>query len=363
MPKALYYGDNLEVLRSGVIPPESVDLIYLDPPFNSNATYNVLFKAPSGKQSQAQIEAFEDTWHWTADDGAELAFDEVMHSGNTEAANMLNAIRSFLGENDMMAYLTMMAVRLLGLHRVLKPTGSLYLHCDPVASHYLKILLDSVFGASHFRNEIVWKRTYAHGGADRWGDVHDTLLFYSKTDDYTWERPLQALDPGYISDKYRFEDDRGQYRLVVLTGPGTTKGQSGKTWRGYDPTTAGRHWAVPKAALSALAAQKIKIPSDLHEQLELLFKHDYIRFPEKKGGSQGVPEFKLYLPKGQPVQDVILDIPPINSQAQERLGYPTQKPVSLLERIISASSKEGEIVLHPFCACAPPVHPATNLPH
>src|SRR5262249_21175836 len=180
MPKALYYGDNLEVLRSGVIPPESVDLIYLDPPFNSNATYNVLFKAPSGKQSQAQIEAFEDTWHWTADDGAELAFDEVMRSGNTEAANMLRAIRSFLGENDMMAYLTMMAVRLIELHRVLKPTGSLYLHCDPTASHYLRVLLDAVFGPRQFLNEITWKRTSAHNDPQRFGRISDRLLFYSK---------------------------------------------------------------------------------------------------------------------------------------------------------------------------------------
>ena len=157
MTNALFYGDNLDVLRSS-IPDESVDLIYLDPPFNSNASYNVLFKAPSGKQSEAQIEAFEDTWHWTADKGAELAFDEVMHSGNAEAANMLKAIRSFLGENDMMAYLTMMTVRLLELHRVLKPAGSLYLHCDPTASHYLKIVLDAVFGIRNFRSEIVWKR-------------------------------------------------------------------------------------------------------------------------------------------------------------------------------------------------------------
>src|SRR5215813_11887875 len=164
MTNALYYGDNLAVLRES-IRDESVDLIYLDPPFNSNATYNVLFKAPSGKQSQAQIEAFEDTWHWTADDGAELAFDEVMHSGNTEAANMLNAIRSFLGENDMMAYLTMMAVRLIELHRVLKPTGSLYLHCDPTASHYLRTLLDAIFGPAAFRNEIIWQRTTPKGHA------------------------------------------------------------------------------------------------------------------------------------------------------------------------------------------------------
>jgi site-specific DNA-methyltransferase (adenine-specific) len=154
----LYYGDNLFVLRESVA-SESVDLVYLDPPFNSNASYNVLFKAPSGAQSPAQIEAFDDTWHWN--ESAERAFDEVLTGGHSDAAIMLKAMRSALGENDMMAYLAMMAVRLIELHRVLKPTGSLYLHCDPTASHYLKILMDAIFGVRNFVNEIVWKRTGA----------------------------------------------------------------------------------------------------------------------------------------------------------------------------------------------------------
>src|ERR1700747_1720288 len=166
----LFYGDNLAILREDV-DDESVDLVYLDPPFNSNANYNLLFKVPDGHQSQAQIEAFDDTWHW--DESAEQAFDEVMESGNSDAAEMLRAMRSFLKENDMMAYLTMMAVRLLELHRVLKPTGSLYLHCDPTASHYLKILLDSIFGPTKFLNEIVWKRTSSSNNPRRWGPIHD----------------------------------------------------------------------------------------------------------------------------------------------------------------------------------------------
>ena len=166
MTNHLYYGDNLAVLRDHIA-TESVDLVYLDPPFNSNASYNVLFRGPSGNQSAAQIEAFDDTWHWT--DAAETAFAEVLRSGNANAAEMLRAMRGFLGENDMMAYLAMMAVRLIELHRVLKPTGSLYLHCDPTASHYLKILLDAVFGVPIFRNEIIWKRSTSHGndGTDR----------------------------------------------------------------------------------------------------------------------------------------------------------------------------------------------------
>ena len=174
MANALYYGDNLQVLREHIA-SDSVDLVYLDPPFNSNANYNVLFKAPGGAQSQAQIEAFEDTWHWN--DVAEQAFDGVMQSGNSSAADMLRAMRSFLGENDMMAYLAMMAVRLLELHRVLKKTGSLYLHCDPTASHYLKILLDAVFGRENFLSEVSWKRTGTHSSSKRWGPVHDVILY------------------------------------------------------------------------------------------------------------------------------------------------------------------------------------------
>ena len=164
MANALYYGDNLDVLRDREhFPDGSIDLIYLDPPFNSQASYNVLFKGPSGKMADAQIEAFEDTWHWG--EGAERAFAEVLASPYTQAAALLHAMRSFLGENDVMAYLAMMAVRLLELHRVLKPTGSLYLHCDPTASHYLKILLDAVFGIRNFRSEIIWKRSTSHGTA------------------------------------------------------------------------------------------------------------------------------------------------------------------------------------------------------
>jgi len=176
----LYYGDNLTVLR-GTIDDESADLIYLDPPFNSQATYNVLFRGTSGERSHAQIEAFEDTWHWG--DEAELAFDGVMTGQNSSASEMLRSMRAFLKENDMMAYLSMMAVRLLELHRVLKPTGSLYLHCDSTASHYLKILMDAIFGVERHINEIIWKRTSAHGDATRkFAAIHDTILYYGKSD-------------------------------------------------------------------------------------------------------------------------------------------------------------------------------------
>jgi site-specific DNA-methyltransferase (adenine-specific) len=218
--KALYYGDNLQILRERIA-SESVDLVYLDPPFNSQASYNVLFKAPTGEQSQAQIEAFEDTWHWN--DHAERAFDEVMACGNTDVAELLRAMRSFLKENDMMAYLTMMAVRLLELHRVLKPTGSLYLHCDPTASHYLKILLDSIFGADNFRNEVVWKRTRAHNDKNltRFGAVHDIILFYSKSKQRRFNRIFTERDEDAPNthDLYRHTDGK-LYRKGDCRAPG-----------------------------------------------------------------------------------------------------------------------------------------------
>ena len=215
----LYYGDNLQVLREH-IKDESVDLIYLDPPFNSAANYNVLFRAKSGEQSQAQIEAFEDTWHWN--DSAALAFDEVINSKNTDAAHMLRALRSFLGENDMMAYLAMMAARLLELHRVLKPTGSLDLQCDPTASHYLKIMLDAIFGPENFRNEITWKRKAGRGETNnkaiRFGVSHDVLHFYAKSAANRFNRQVRANNPEYIASKFVHEDSDGRrYRLDNLT--------------------------------------------------------------------------------------------------------------------------------------------------
>ena len=187
----LFYGDNLHVLRESIA-DESVDLVYLDPPFNSNASYNVLFKAAGGGQSAAQIEAFDDTWHWN--DSAERAFDEVLTGQHSEAAIMLKAMRNALGDNDVMAYLAMMAVRLIELHRVLNPKGSLYLHCDPSASHYLKLLLDAIFGAEHFQNEIIWKRTSAHSSSKRFGPVHDVILYYSKSETHTWNQVFQPYD-------------------------------------------------------------------------------------------------------------------------------------------------------------------------
>ncbi len=355
----LFFGDNLEILQSGRIPVESVDLIYLDPPFNSSATYNVLFAEKTGEKSAAQITAFEDFWQWDATAAAH--YHELVTAGPAKLSTLVQALRSFLGTNNMMAYLTEMAIRLVELHRVLKPTGSLYLHCDPTASHFLKMALDAVFGVKNYRNEIIWKRTYSHGSAKKWGGIHDTIFFYTKSDSYCWNKLFQTYDEKYLESKYRFHDERGRYRLVVLTAPGATKGESGRPWRGYDPTKAGRHWAVPGKALAELQEEGLEIPEGLHNQLELLYHRNFIRFPEKKDASIGIPEFKLYLGKGAPIQDIITDIPPINSQAQERLGYPTQKPLALLERIIQVSSNEGDLVLDPFCGCGTTVTVAERL--
>jgi len=335
----LYYGDNLTVLKN-CFDDESVDLIYLDPPFNSQATYNVLFKSTAGEQSRAQIEAFEDTWHWG--DEAALAFDGVMTSGNSDAAEMLRAMRSFLKENDMMAYLSMMAVRLLELHRVLKPTGSLYLHCDPTASHYLKVLMDGIFGAVNFRNEVIWKRNSAHSDAKQrarhYGRLTDSILFYSKGDNPTWKTMYRPYDQEYIDRDYRRVDPDGRrYRIDNIQGPGGA--EKGNPY--YEVMGVSRHWRYSREKMQQLIEQG--------------------RIIQTRPGA--VPQYKRYLDEmpGVSAQNLWDDIPVINNRSSEHLGYPTQKPLALLERIIEVSSNEGEIVLDPFCGCGTAIHAAQRL--
>jgi len=334
----LYYGDNLKILRE-YIKDETVDLCYLDPPFNSNRNYNVLFKDESGKEADAQITAFEDTWHWTR--SAEETYHELLMQAD-DVSKMIEAFRGFVGTNQMLAYLVMMTARLVELHRVLKPTGSLYLHCDPTASHYLKILLDTIFGALNYRSEIIWKRTSSHNSAKRFGPIHDTIFFYSKSDNYVWNNAYQPYDESYIKGFYRYEDETGRkFRLSDLTGAGIRHGETGLEWRGINPTAKGRHWSSP--------------PSVLEE----LVKQGRIYFPPK--GS--MPAYKRYLDEmsGVSAQDVISDIQPLSAQSAEKLGYPTQKPVALLERIVQASSNEGDVVLDPFCGCGTTIAAAQKL--
>jgi site-specific DNA-methyltransferase (adenine-specific) len=344
----LYYGDNLDILRSRTYFPDScVDLIYLDPPFNSNRNYNVLFKDESGKQAESQITAFEDTWHWGAN--AEQTFNELIvgEYASERVGKTIAALREIVGTNQVMAYLVMMTARLVELHRVLKPTGSLYLHCDPSASHYLKVILDTIFGATNYRNEIIWKRTHAHNSANKWGPIHDVIFFYTKSDQYTWADIRQSYEEDYVNKFFKFNDNdgRGLYWTGDLTASGTRNGETGKEWHGFNPTTKGRHWAYPP------------------DVLEKMNKDGRIFWPKK---SDAWPKLKRYLneAKGIPLQDMILDVSSLvtmGGDKQERLDYPTQKPVALLERIISASSNPGDIVLDPFCGCGTAIAAAQKL--
>lgn len=343
MPNAntLFYGDNLAILREHIA-DDSVDLIYLDPPFNSNANYNVLFRAPGGEQSQSQIEAFEDTWHWNVT--AERAYAEVLQSGNSDAANMLAAMRSFLGTNDMMAYLAMMAVRLIELHRVLKPTGSLYLHCDPTASHYLKLLLDAVFGPKQFRAEVIWKRTNARGTKGKWPRLHDTILQFSKTNAFKQKLLTVAADTQKLPHTLITGPDGLKYQTYELTGAGTRSGETGQPWRGFDPNSYGRHWG------------------NLHGYLDDLNAKGQIHWPKKGGFPRRLADQPFEAAdRVTTVGDVWTDVDRINQSAGERLGYPTQKPLALLERILEASSEEAELVLDPFCGCGTTVHAAQKM--
>lgn len=356
MENTLYYGDNLDILKR-YVKDESVDLVYLDPPFNSNATYNVLFKEKDGSEAASQIRAFDDTWTWGQDD--EAVFADIQFAGGKVAA-CLGAFRLFLGPCDMLSYLVMMAPRLIELRRVMKPTASVYLHCDPAASHYLKMLMDAIFGPDKFYNEIIWKRTSSHNRAKRWGPIHDCILFYGKTDKVKWNRIVQDYDEKYIDSFYRFQDEKGRYRIDNLTGPGVRTGDSGKPWKGCDPKS--RHWEPPpdRALPDWFIFPKGYAEMSVRDRLDILNEQGLIYWPLKKGG---VPSFKRYLISGAgvPVQDIIDDIQPVQTHAMERLGYPTQKPTALLERIIQASSNEGDVVLDPFCGCGTTIAAAQAL--
>lgn len=337
----LYYGDNLDILRDRAYFPDAcVDLIYLDPPFNSSRSYNVLFKDESGRQSDAQITAFEDTWHWGRTAGDTL--EDLLTQAPPRVGTAMGALREIIGANQMMAYLVMMTARLVELHRVLKPTGSLYLHCDPTASHYLKIILDTIFGAENFLNEIVWKRSHAHNSGLKFGPIHDVLLYYVKSNTYTWNPQHRQFDDSYIESHYKYVEDGRRYKRQDLTGSGIRNGETGKEWRGIDPTPKGRHWMRPPSELEKMDAQGL------------------IYWPDKPGAW---PYLKLFLDErlGMLLQDVWEDIDPVNPVAKERLGYPTQKPLALLERIISASSNPGDLVLDPFCGCGTAVAAAQKL--
>lgn len=254
----------------------------------------------------------------------------------------------------MMAYLAMMTIRLHELHGKLKPTGSIYLHCDPTASHYLKVVLDGIFGPNCFLNEIVWKRTGAHSAARRWADVHDSILFFSRSRNYTWNKVYTPYDDAYKA-RYKNEDEDGRrWSDDNLTAPGIRRGESGAAWKGYNPTEKGNHWKVSNLAVSEIVGDEKCRTLNTIDKLDVLNDAGLIHWPK----SGGFPRFKRVLGKGMPVLDVITDIAPLNSQAQERIGYPTQKPLSLLDRIILSSSNPGDVVLDPFCGCGTTIESA-----
>lgn len=344
MVKKLFYGDNLDILRDK-IETETIDLIYLDPPFNSQANYNVLFKTPEGEKSQAQITAFEDTWVWGIE-SERFLFDLKNIKG--ELWELLDLLVRTLGKNSLSAYLVMMTIRLVELHRVLKQTGSLYLHCDPTASHYLKMILDLIFGANNFRNEVTWKRQSAHSDAKhRFSNVTDILLFYVKSKEAKFNPQYGDYDPEYIAKNYRHNDDdgRGFYCLGDMASPNPRPNMM-YNWLGFSYPEKG--WRYQQ------------------ETMQKLHEEGRIYYPKKADGSYDFskrPCLKRYLEeqKGNIITNIWTDIQSLSAQAKERIGYPTQKPLALLERIINASSKEGDLILDPFCGCGTAVHAAEKL--
>jgi len=337
----LYYGDNLDVLRRH-IQADSVDLVYLDPPFKSNQDYNILLKEKNGARSQSQIKAFADTWQW--DEPASRAYEEVAEKGGHVSLAM-QALRRYLGETDMLAYLAMMAPRLVELKRVLKETGSIFLHCDPSASHYLKMLMDSVFGGEMFVNEIVWRRSHTRSSISRrFRRAHDVILFYAKGPGYKFNMQYGVLSKA-SKELYSHPDERGSWQSVPLLVSGRRKGKTGEPWHGIDPNLRGKngmHWVTTS------------------DKLDEYDRQGLIIWPQKPGGT---PRLKYYLDEspGVPAADFWDDIPIIASSSSEALGYPTQKPQALLERIIQAGSDEGDVVLDPFCGCGTTVAAAQHL--
>ncbi|MER9051952.1 DNA methyltransferase [Mesorhizobium sp. M0923] len=339
----LYFGDNLDVTRK-YVEPGSVDLIYLDPPFNSNARYNVLFKSPREDVSSAQVGAFLDFWIWGYE--AERAYEHLLTRVGGETGAIVRALRAALGDSDMMAYLVMMAIRLVELHRALKPTGCMYLHCDPTASHYLKIILDAIFGVANYRNEVTWRRSRNPKGsqhqAKRYSPDTDSILFYAKSDDAVLriERIKRPLSKEELLEKYDRVDNLGSFTdgPVVRSPSMGARENLSYVYKDYDPSPWG--WRMEEDKLAAI---------DMRGDLGWT--------------SNGKPYRKLRMDDdtGAPVGNCWTDISSLNPQSAERIGYPTQKPLALLERIIKASSNEGDLVLDPFCGCGTTVHASETL--
>lgn len=355
-----------------------------EPPFNSEAVYNVTF-ADAGDAS-AQIHAFDDTWKWSVETGQQ--YDYLVSGGGLpeKPAEALRAIRALVRESPLTAYMVNMTPRMVELHRVLKSTGSLYLHCDPTASHYLKVMLDSIFGPKCFRSEIIWRRTGAHGKARRFTPVHDVILFYTKTDGdgYTWNRPTLPYMKGHVAEYFVQDGDtwRTNYYGNVLTGSGLRGGESGMSWKGFNPSDKNRHWAIPGKLVEDCGEDFSGMTQ--HQKMDRLFELGYITITEGEAWpmyqhsikpSDGVtaPDIWAYQPYTEGTvfdveapgftssNGIDADVRWLSPKDRERLGYPTQKPVGLLERIIAASSNEGDLVMDPFCGCGTTLDAAIRL--
>lgn len=359
-PNALLYGDNLDIMPQ--MKQHSVDLIYLDPPFNSQQSYNMVYSTLTGRPVAEQKVAFADTWSMT-DDQVQM-LDEMptlVHRFGIDPiySELWRTWLMALKDTNprLLSYLIYMLRRLMEMSVLLKDTGSIYVHCDPTASHYLKVLMDGLFKHSNFRSEIIWKRTTAHSASRRWNDVHDTILFYSKTDKYRWNRVVTPHSAEYLARFKRSDPDGSKWTDDNLTGPGVRNGESGQPWRGFDPTAKGSHWKVSNKAVEGIVGEQVAKTMGTIEKLEVLDGAGLIYWPQK-AGANSFPRFKRKVGDGTPIQDVVTDIAALNSQAEERLGYATQKPIALLKRIIEASTNEGETVFDPFCGCGTSVYAA-----
>lgn len=374
----LYYGDNLTIMRN--MPNMCVDLIYLDPPFNSQRNYNLIYKKLTGQPIPEQEEAFCDAWEMDAEKldlvrNMKIAFEEYGAD-----PNLLNFWETWIKalrytRPHLLAYLIYMTYRLFEMRRILKPTGSLYLHCDPTASHYVKVIMDGIFGHLNFRNEIIWRRTGSHNQTKSYGSIHDTILFYTKSGNYTFNVLKRPYMRGHVKSRYAI-DKTGKAKFTsggnILTGAGASGGESGAVWRGFDPSAKNRHWAIPKY----LAEQ---MPDDFHklsvlQRLEALYGAGLVEI--KPGSAWPTPVRYLKDTDGQPIQDlwaaqpytqdtvygtheiIDADVAWFGTTDPERLGYPTQKPIGLLERIIKASSNEGDVVFDPFAGCGTTIYAA-----
>lgn len=341
----LYFGDCLEILEKYLIPhnPDGfIDLVYIDPPFNSKRDYNILFESADLNDSTAQKQAFADTW-------SNISYmDELdrIQDLNLDLYDFLKALEKINTPRSAVAYLTTMALRLIYIHKSIKSTGSFYLHCDSTMSHYLKIVCDTVFGHQNYMNEIVWRRTSAHNDPKRFGRNTDRILFYVKSKNYYFQPVYTEYTEKHIAQSYGYEDENGSFKSDDLTGPGINNNDP--EWKGFHPKNQGRSWSVPKTAIRSLISDEEAKQLTTTQKLDLLFENNLIMFTKN-----GTPRFKRYLDtmQGAPAQELWTDISPLTSHAKERLGYPTQKPESLMERIISASTKEGELVADFFCGC------------